>query len=62
MNQDTTLRSNSRFDNIDVTSRLMNIILEMPLDQQLDLLEKLDETVTTALENTTGPILRIPGG
>lgn len=32
----------SGFDDIDVTSRLMNIILEMPLDQQLDLLERLD--------------------
>lgn len=31
-----------QFDGIDVTSRLMNIILEMPLEQQLDLLEKLD--------------------
>ncbi len=32
----------AEYDSIDVTSRLMNIVLEMPLDQQLDLLESLD--------------------
>lgn len=30
------------FDEIEITSRLLNIILEMPVEQQLDLLDRLD--------------------
>ncbi|MFH2058418.1 MAG: PilZ domain-containing protein [Pseudomonadota bacterium] len=39
---DVKQRDHTGYDGIEVTSRLMNIILEMPLDQQLDLLERLD--------------------
>lgn len=44
MNQDVHNRflQTDQFDGIDVTSRLMNLILEMPFEQQLDLLQKLD--------------------
>lgn len=41
--QTRVLTSEKRsYDEIEVTSRLLNIILEMPLEQQLDLLDKLD--------------------
>lgn len=30
------------FDEIEITSRLLNIILDMPIEQQLDLLDQLD--------------------
>lgn len=33
-----------KFDEMDVTSRLVNIILDMPAEQQLDLLKKLDKS------------------
>lgn len=33
----------TEYDGIEITSRLMNIVLEMTLDQQVKLLEKLDE-------------------
>lgn len=35
-------KDSAGYDGIEVTSRLMNIILEMPIAQQLDLLEQLD--------------------
>lgn len=35
-------KDSTGYDGIEVTSRLMNIILEMPIEQQLDLLERLD--------------------
>jgi hypothetical protein len=39
---DMTAWEKTHHDEIDVTSRLLNIILEMPAEQQRDLLEKLD--------------------
>ena len=33
---------NKKFDAIEITSRLLNIILDMPVEQQLDLLNRLD--------------------
>lgn len=35
---------NKEIDEIEVTSRLLNMILEMSLEQQLDLLKQLDAT------------------
>ena len=32
----------NNFDEIEVTSRLINIILDMPVEQKLDLLDTLD--------------------
>ena len=40
--QETGIVNEIGYDGIEVTSRLMNIILEMPLDQQIDLLGRLD--------------------
>ena len=40
--KNVTHMNNVGYDGIDVTSRLMNIVLEMPFDQQLDLLKRLD--------------------
>ncbi len=35
---------NDNFDDLEVTSRLLNIIFDMPVDQQLNLLDKLDKS------------------
>lgn len=44
MEQKTALKikENKSLDEIEVTSRLLNIIFDMPVDQQLDLLKLLD--------------------
>ena len=48
------------YDGIEVTSRLMNIILEMPLEQQLDLLEKLDTNGYNGTRKYTRTVLKNP--
>lgn len=54
------IHTNKKFDNIDVTSRLMNIILEMPLEEQLDLLKKLDENGYTGTRRHNRTHLKNP--
>ena len=47
-------------DGIEITSRLMNIILEMPLKEQLDLLERLDANGYTNVRKHTRTRLKKP--
>ncbi len=56
----TQLTNKKKFDGIDVTSRLMNIILEMSLEQQLDLLEKLDSNGYNGTRKHTRTTLKNP--
>ncbi len=36
--------SENNFDKIDITSRLLNLILEMPIENQINLLKKIDKS------------------
>lgn len=53
-------KDNDQYDGIEVTSRLMNIILEMPLEQQLDLLGRLDSKGYNGARKYTRTSLKRP--
>ena len=48
------------FDEIEVTSRLLNIILDMPIEQQLDLLNRLDTSEYKGARRHTRTYLKNP--
>ncbi|MCD4674419.1 MAG: PilZ domain-containing protein [Desulfobacula sp.] len=51
---------NKKVDEIEVTSRLLNIILDMPLKQQLDLLNTLDTSGNEGSRRHTRTHLKTP--